>query len=701
LRQLRLVSLALLAAAATSQAAFARPFTVDDLVTLRRITELDVSPKGDRIALVVRNADVAANRGTTDLYWMKADGGAMTALTSDAAADGSPHWAPDGQSIYFLSSRSGSNQVWRIPVGAAGTGAAVQVTDLALDVEAMLLSPDGQRLALGFSVYPDCDTLACNRKRIDAADQSKVKARFYEDGMGFVRHWDTWSDGRRNHVFVVGLKDGKAAGEPLDLSRGMKADTPSKPYGGSEEWAFSPDGKTLVFTARDVGREEPWSTNLDLFQVPVDGSRPPVNLTTGNKATDTQPVFSPDGKTLAYLAMRRPQYESDRQFIELRDVASGAVRTLAEGWDRSAASVFFSTDGKTLYTVADDLGDHPLFAVDVASGKVKKLAGDGIVATPALAGSRLVFGRHNLTSPTDLFSIAADGSDLRQLTAINKEAMAGVELGKPEGFTFPGAGGDPVHAWVVKPVGFQEGKKYPLALIIHGGPQVSMGNLWHYRWNPQVYAAAGYATLQVDFHGSPGYGQAFTDAIRQDWGGKPLEDIDKGLAAAIARYPWIDGDNACALGASYGGYMINWIAGQRPDRFRCLVNHDGTFDNRIMYYGTEEMWFPEWEQGGPYWEAKENHERQNPVNYVDRWKTPMLVIHGELDYRIDKIHGLAAYNVLQRRGIPGELLLFPDENHWVLRPANSVRWHQTVLSWLDRWLRPASSATRDAPAPSR
>jgi dipeptidyl aminopeptidase/acylaminoacyl peptidase len=689
MRRLRFLALILLAATLPWSAALARPFTAKDLVTLRRITESEPSPKGDRVALVVRSTDFDANRGVTDLYLMKADGSGWTALTSDKAGDSGPRWSPDGGTLYFLTTRSGSSQVWRIPMGPNGPGAAAQVTDLALDVDAFLLSPDGKTLAVGLTVFPDCPTIACTAERLDAAAKSKVKARFYDDGAGFVRHWDTWSDGRRGHLFTVALQNGKAAGQPVDVSHGMKADTPSRPYGGAEEWAFSPDGKSLAFTARDVGRDEPWSTNLDVFLVPADGSGPPRNLTKANAATDTTPVFSPDGKTLAYLAMRHPGYESDRQYVELYDLASGTVRTLAEGWDRSVASAFYSRDGKTLYALADDLGQHPLFALDVASGQAKKLSGDGIVAFAGLAGDRLVFGRHSLTAPTDVYSVAADGSGLKRLTEINKDALAGIELGTPLEFTFAGAGGDTVHGWVVKPAGLAPGQKAPMALIIHGGPQVSMGNLWHYRWNPQVYAGAGFATVQIEFHGTPGYGQAFTDAIRKNWGGGPLEDLQKGLAAAVDRYPFLDGDNACALGASYGGFMINWIAGNWPDRFKCLVNHDGTFDSRIMYYGTEEGWFPEWENGGPYWQAAAEHEKYNPVNYVDRWKTPMLVIHGELDYRIDKIHGLATYNALQRRGIPSQLLLFPDENHWVLKPGNSLRWHDTVLAWLGRWLKPA------------
>jgi dipeptidyl aminopeptidase/acylaminoacyl peptidase len=672
------------------------PFTARDMHAMQRISDPRPSPDGRQIAYVVRTTDFAANRGRFDLWLVGVDGGGATRLTAHEAADTDPRWAPDGKSLYFLSSRSGSSQVWRMAVPGSDKD-AVQVTDLPLDVANPLLSPDGSRLAFSLEVFPDCPTIACTVERLAAQEKRQTSARVYDGG--FIRHWDTWSDGRRNHVFVAPIvsKNGSGkAGEPVDLAAGMWADAPSKPYGGSEEWAFAPDGKTLVFTSRLAGeknREEPWSTDLDLYQAAVDGSGEPRNLTDANPATDTQPVFSPDGKTLAYLKMLRAGFEADRFRIVLRDVASGKERVLAEEWDRSSDGVVFSADGKTLYTTAFDTGQAPLFAIDVASGRVSKLVTDGHVRSPQVAGDRLVFGRDHIRSPVELFTAKPDGSDVRQITQLNREKLASVLLGEAEQFSFKGANGDTVYSWITKPAGFDPQKKYPIALIIHGGPQGSSNNEFHYRWNPQTYAAAGYAAIQVDFHGSMGYGQAFTDAIRQDWGGKPLEDLQKGMAAALQRYPWLDGDRACALGASYGGYMVAWIASQWPDAFRCLVNHDGTFDQRMMYFGTEELWFPEWEQGGPYWLKAAEYERQNPVNFVDRWKTPMLVIHGGQDFRIPDNQGIGAFNALQRRGIPSRFVHLPDENHWVLKPGNSIFWHETVLGWLDQWLKnePASS----------
>jgi dipeptidyl aminopeptidase/acylaminoacyl peptidase len=363
---------------------------------------------------------------------------------------------------------------------------------------------------------------------------------------------------------------------------------------------------------------------------------------------------------------------------------------LTEAWDRSPGTLTFSPDGRTLLATADDLGNTSLFAIDAASGDVRRLLAEGTVRTPVLAGDRLVFGRDHLRSPVELESVALDGTDPRQLTGVNAPRLAAVQLGEPEQFTFAGWNGETVHAWLVKPADLAPNRKYPLAFLVHGGPQSSFRNEFHYRWNPQVYAGAGYAAVMVDFHGSAGYGQAFTDSIGHDWGGKPLEDLKRGLAATLARYPWIDAGRVCALGASYGGYMINWIAGNWFDGrgnspFRCLVNHDGTFDNRSMYYTTEELWFPEWEHGGPYFDNAAGHEKHNPALHVTKWKTPMLVIHGEQDFRVPDTEGIATFTALQRRGIPSKLLYFPDENHWVLKPANSILWHETVLGWLAEW----------------
>lgn len=673
-----------------ARAADGHAFTAQDLVSMDRVSDPQPSPDGQRVAFVLRTTDPAANRGRTDLWSVAIDGSDLRRLTTHEAGDNSPRWSPDGQFLYFLSTRSGSSQVWRLR--AAG-GEAEPVTKLPVDVGAFVLSPDGSRLAVGLAVFADCDTLQCTVDRLEAAEKSKASGKLYE--RLFVRHWDTWADGRRNHVFVVPV----AGGDAVDVMKGMDADAPSMPFGGAEEIAFSPDNREVLFTARIAGSSEPWSTNFDLFAAPVDGTTVPRNLTSANRAWDTQPVFSPDGGTLAYLAMQHPGYEADRYTVMLRAWPAGEPRALTASWDRSPSSVVWSADGKTLYAVADHLGQTSVFAIDVASGSAREALTEGSIHALAGAGGTWVVSKDDLRNPADLFRADLASGSLQRITRLNAERVAGIRFGEPEHISFKGANGDTVWAWLVKPVDFDPAKRYPLALLIHGGPQGSFKNEFHYRWNPQIYAGAGFAALAIDFHGSTGYGQAFTDAIRKNWGGWPLEDLKAGVAAALAKNPWIDGGRACALGASYGGFMINWIAGNWFDAkgeapFRCLVNHDGLFDQRAMYYSTEELWFPEWEQGGPYYEAAAEHEKWNPANFVTRWKTPMLVVHGALDYRVPDTQGIATFTALQRRGIPSRLLYFPDENHWVLKPQNSLQWHETVIGWLQQWTEPARTGRR-------
>jgi len=664
-------------ATAAGAASATHPFSVRDLVMMDRVSAPVVSPDGKTVVFVLRSTDLEANKGRTHLWAVATDGSGLRQLTTAAASDSSPVYSPDGGSVYFLTARSGSSQVWRLPLGG---GEAEQVTRLPLDVDSFQLSRDGKLLALSMAVFPDCADLACSKARLDERAASKATGRVYDHL--FVRHWDTWEDGRRNHVFVLPV----AGGTPIDVMKGMAADSPSKPDGGSEQYAFTPDGKGVVFGTKNLPRsEEAWSTNFDLFFAPVDGSAAPRDLTAGNPATDTQPVFSPDGKTLAYLAMKRAGFEADRQRIVLRAWPDGAERVLTEAWDRSPGEIVWSPDGKEIYASADNLGQHSLFAVDVASGKVRTLVSEGHVEAEVPAGDRVIYSLAHFRSPAELYVIGRDGSGARQLTAINAPRLAAVRMGEPETMTFKGAGGDTVYAFVMKPVDFDPAKKYPVAFLIHGGPQGSFGNQFHYRWNPQTYAGAGYGVVMVDFHGSTGYGQKFTDAISGDWGGKPLEDLKLGLAAALARNKWLDGDRVCALGASYGGYMVNYIAGAWPDRFRCLVVHDGEIDTRYSYFDTDELWFPEWEHGGTPWQNPAGAVKYNPIDLVKNWKTPTLVVHSEQDFRLPYTHGLAVFTALQRKGIPSKLLVFPDENHFVLKPQNSIQWHDTVIGWLDQW----------------
>ena len=660
-----------------------KPFTADDLVRLERVSDPRISPDRGYVAYTLRETDYAGNRGVQSIWISKLDTRTSRKITSGTGNSFSPRWGSD-HNLYFLSTRSGSAQVWQLDQNG---GDAQPVTALPLDIGAFLIAPDRKHLIFSADVFPEFGAdLAATKKRMDDVAAQKTTGMLYDKL--FVRHWDTWKDGTRSQLFSIALDaQGIATGAPVLLTQGIDGDVPSKPFGGDEEITFTPDGKTVIFSARIAGKTEPWSTNFDLYRVPVDGSAPPVNLTGTNAAWDTGPVVSPDGHTLAYRAMKRPGFEADRFGILLLDLAAGgAPREIDADWDRSAETLAWSEDGKTLYTTADDLGQKRVFAIDAKTGKARALTGDGTVEGADFAKDFMVVASNNLRGPTQLYRVALKGEAMPlALTQHNAAKLAATGFGDYEQFTFKGWNDETVHGYVVKPVGFEPGRKYPIAFIIHGGPQGSMGNHFHYRWNPQTYAGAGFAVVFIDFHGSTGYGQKFTDAISGHWGDRPLEDLQKGYAAALAKYSFLDASRAVALGASYGGYMINWIAGNWPQPWKALVNHDGVFDNRAMAYSTEELWFDEWENEGTQFEKPANYEQFNPVNHVADWHVPMLVVQGGKDFRIPTAQGISTFTALQRRGIPSQMLYFPDENHWVLKPQNSVQWHETVLAWIRKW----------------
>jgi dipeptidyl aminopeptidase/acylaminoacyl peptidase len=667
------------------------PFTADDLLRLQRIADPQISPDGRYVVFMLRATDMAANQVHTHLWLIDRDemNPPARVLALNAANDSSARWAPDSRAIYFLSSRSGSVQVWRLVLGAA---APMQVTDYGLDIMSLKVSPTGDRIAVSMDVIPECADLRCTQDALEAERKGSARgvrpagASVRSYTKLFVRHWDTWRDGTRAHLFVARLQADGRAGPPNDVSKSLDADVPSKPFGADEEFSFSPDGSRIVFAARIAGQSEPWSTNFDLFEAAVDGDGAPLNLTSSNPAQDTQPVFLKNGD-LAYLAADRPGFEADRLHIVVRDAASGATRVLGASWDRSVARLGVAGNGTSLLALVEDGGQEALFVIDALNGKPRKIVSSGEVGAFAAAKDAVVIAWANLAAPADLFVTHLSGGVPQRLTALNQALLAQRSLGAYEQFSFKGWNDETVFGYVVKPYGYAAGKRFPIAFIVHGGPQGSFQNIWNYRWNAQTFAGRGYGVVAIDFHGSEGYGQAFTDSISKDWGGKPLIDLQKGLVAAIERYPWLDGARACALGASYGGFMINWIAGNWPDGFRCLVNHDGLFDQRMMYYSTEELWFAEWENGGTYFDNPQSFEAFNPVNFVARWRTPMLVIHGEQDFRIPYTQGLATFTALQRRGIESKLVIFPDENHWVLKPADSLFWYTTVLNWLDAHLK--------------
>jgi dipeptidyl aminopeptidase/acylaminoacyl peptidase len=661
-------------------AAETHPFSIQDMLAMDRITDPRVSSDGKLAAFTVRVTDMDANKGRTDIHLLDLATKDVRRLTANDASDTNPRFAPDGKSLYFLSTRGGSAQVWRLPMNG---GEPEQITREPQDVDDFEVSPDGKNLLLAMAVFPG-KSPAETKQELDTREKAKRTGKVYDRLL--VRHWDSWKDGTRNHVFAFALPGGPAK----DLMMNMDADAPSRPFGGLDETAISNDGKTLIFTAKDEGTKEAWSTNFDLFTVPLDGSAAPKRMTT-NPAWDTNPRFSPDGKSLAYTAMSRPGYEADRFKIVVRDLATGTERSLdlrvddSKFGDRSPSSLMWSEDGKELFMTADHLGQKALFALDVATGKSRIVVGEGSVEAPQVVkGGRILYSVHSLLGPVELHAVPVAGGKAEKLTRINDAKVAAARFGQPEQFTFTGAKNEKVYGYIVKPADFDPARKYPVAFLVHGGPQGSFGNDFHYRWNPQFYAGAGYAVVMVDFHGSTGYGQAFTDAINGDWGGAPYEDLMKGLDAALKKYSFMDSSRMCALGASYGGYMINWISGQ-TDRFKALVVHSGNLDERMAYYDTEELWFPEWEHGGTPWEQKTTFTKHNPIDHVSKWKTPTLVVHGLKDFRVVYAQGLSTFTALQRRGIPSKLLVFPDENHWVAKPNNSLQWHETVRAWIDQY----------------
>jgi dipeptidyl aminopeptidase/acylaminoacyl peptidase len=678
-------------AIAQAPAAFARPINATDLATMRRIAAPTVSPDGRWVVYQLRETDLAANRGRTDLWLLdlrRAGAEPVRIASTPEHNEHDPRFSADGRTLYFLSNASGSDQLWRM---ALPDGTAERVSELGTDIAGYALAPAGDRIAIWADRDMACADFNCAER--PAAPTGQGSARVYDET--FVRHWDVWvTPGTRSRIFTFPMVDGRPQGAGTPVAPNLVGDSPGKPFGGGEDLAWSADGRTLFFTLREGGRTEPNSTNLDIYAVPAEGGAAPTNLTAANRATDTGPAVSPDGRWLAYTAMARPTYEADRLVIQLRNLATGETRALAGDWDRSVGSIAWAPDGRSLYVTAGEVLDTPLFRVDVASGRVTRLTQGGTVGNVSpLPGGSVLYTLNSLQAPDDLYRLDRRGGATR-LTAVNADHLAGLDPVSVERFSFTGANNDVVWGQIIRPA-VAAGERLPVALLIHGGPQGSFGNGWSSRWNPWVFAAPGYAAVTIDFHGSTGYGQAFTDAINRNWGGWPLEDLRLGLAAARREDPAIDTANACALGGSYGGFMANWIAGNWPDGFKCLVSHSGVFDQRAMAYETEEAWFTEWEFGGPYFEpaAAAQYERWNPVNFVQNFRTPMLVIHGERDFRIPYSQSLGLFNALQRRNVPSRLVVFPDENHWILKPQNSIQWYREVHGWLDRYLRQSPAPT--------
>jgi dipeptidyl aminopeptidase/acylaminoacyl peptidase len=670
-------AVAVLSAAALAPAQALKPLTFEDFIKIQRLTDPQPSPDGKWIAFVVTVMDMEANRGNSDIWIVPTAGGEPRRLTSAPGTDNNPRWSPDGMVIAFISTRSGAPQIWQIsPEG----GEPKPITSLSSGAAGIAWSPDGKKLAFASSVYPEAKDDEAQKKLAEAAEKSKVKGRVYDTL--FYKYWNAWRDRTRSHVFVVPAGGGKA----VDVTPG-DFDAPPMDLGGHLDYAFSPDGREIAFV-RNVDPELKMAigTNNDVFTTPSTGGR--ITAITTNKANDNQPSYSPDGKYLAYKAMARPGYESDKLDLMLFDRAKKTAVNLTAKVDVSVDETIWAADSSAVYFNTDEKGRNALYKVTIPGGTVERVMGDltfsGLGLLPGGLGFTMIAQAMNRPADVHLYDPAAKTA--RRITDMNKALLSGLEMNPAEEFWFEGGGKDKVHGWLVKPPAFKASKTYPLVLLIHGGPHGPWKDEFHYRWNTQMYAARGYVIAEINFHASAGYGQAFSDAIVGDWGGKPYEDIMKGLAYLRATYPFISKTVAGAAGASYGGYLINWIMGQ-TDAFKCLISHDGVFDLRSMWGSTEELWFPEWEQKGTPWTNPEQYTKWSPSYYVKNFKTPTLVVHSQNDLRVPLEQGLQLFSSLQRMKVPSKLLYFPDEDHFVNKPQNAALWWKTKLDWLAAWLK--------------
>ncbi|HEV2764820.1 MAG TPA: S9 family peptidase [Pyrinomonadaceae bacterium] len=653
-----------------------RPFTINELLVLRRVGDPQLSPDGRTVAFTITDTDKAANRRTTQIYLMPAEGGEPRQLTKETSSSASPRWSPDGRLLAFT--RGG--QIWTLNVA---TGETKQVTTLSTGADGPVWSPDGKWLAFVSTVYPECADDECNKRRAQQVSESKVKAKVIDRLL--FRHWTTWQDGMRSHVFVVP----SAGGAARDLTPG-DWDAPPFSLGGPPDYAFSPDSPELAF-ARNTDKVEATSTNADIWTVPVAGGEA-RNLTAANRAADLSPQYTPDGRYLAYRAQVRPGFESDRWRLMLYDRRTRQTRSVTEAFDAHVDGFTFTRDGSTVYFVAGERGRQPVFRLSLADGRVQKIISgvgmnDEVQVSPD--GRTLVFTRNTASRPSEIFRASADGSNVTQLTRVNEATLADHYLPAPEELTWEGAEGAQVHGFLFKPINFNPSRKHPLVVLIHGGPQGAWNDAWSYRWNPQIFASQGYVVFLPNPRGSTTYGQKFTDEISGDWAGKVFTDLRNGIAT-VAAYPYVDKERIGGAGASYGGYMVNWFAGHNDDprfRFRTLVSHAGVFNLTSMAGVTEELWFTTWEFKGMPWENPEMYARWSPHLFVKNFKTPMLVIHGELDFRVPVGEGFQLFTALQMMGVESKLLYFPDEGHWILKPQNSELWHNTVIDWLAKYLK--------------
>ena len=653
--------------------------TFEDLMAMQRVAEPQISPDGRFVAYSVGAADMDANRVARNIWVVSTSPGSQPRQLTQTGHDTRPQWSPDGKKIAFLSSREGTPQIYVMP---AQGGNAAKLTSLSTGADNEKWSPDGKTLAFTSSVFPDCPDDACNRSRDDAAEKSKVKARIYDHLL--YRHWTHWSDGKRSHLFLVPA----GGGTPRDLIPGADYDVPPDERGDPNDFAFSPDGKELCFTAV-TDRPEAISTNGDLFLVPVAGGEP--KRITDNPGFDGHPAYSPDGRFIAYHSQKTPQYESDRWRLMLFDRATGKHTEFAESLDRNVDEIVWSADSKRIYFTAADEIEQPVYEIVIDSGAPAQILKDTSNESVSISadGASLAFLRSSLAAPAEVFTARADGGAVQQLSRHNAARLGAIEMNSPETFWYEGAGGARIQGILIRPPRFDPTRKYPLLLLIHGGPQSSWTDSWGYRWDEELFAAPGYVAVMINPRGSTGYGQKFTDEITDDWGGRAYEDLMKGVDYVTAKYSFIDANRMAAAGGSYGGYMVDWMA-THTGRFKALISHAGVYDKFGMYGATEELWFEEHDMRGTPWTNVESYQKWSPSMYaaaLEKYKTPTLVFCGEQDYRVPYTQSLSFFTALQRQNVPSKLVVFPDEGHWILKPQNSQLWYKTFFAWLDLYLK--------------
>jgi len=675
-----------------------RPFTFEDMMKLKRINEPIVSPDGKWVIFSAVHVDLAQNTKIPHIWIVPIAGGESRQLTSDAGED-RPRFSPDGKWVAYISPKEGGSRIWLIGFDTATgsfTGEPRRLTSISTEADGETWSPDGKNLIFVSKVYPDCPDDACNKQRDEERAKFKVQARIYTTL--FYRHWNTYFDGKRSHIFVVSVDGGAAR----DLTPG-DYETPQFTVGGADGYDVSPDGKEVAYSSNHDPVPAA-STNNEIFIVPITGGE--ARKISNSPGSDETPRYSPDGKWIAWRMQKRAGYESDRFRLVIYDRKSGEIKNLTEDFDRWVESYVWAAGSSKIYFSAELEGESPLFVVlvkpesrfltndyglappDVPMLNLRRIAGgynDNLAISPD--GITLLFTRMSAQYPNEIYKIAM--KDAEPVTHMNDAILSQVTMTPIESFWFTGAHGDKVQGFMVKPPNFDPGKKYALKYVVHGGPQVPIGDEWSYRWNMELFAASGYVVIELNFHGSPGYGQKFIEDISGDWGGAPFEDLMKGLDYAEQKYPFIDKDRECALGASYGGWMLDWMEGHTT-RFKCMVSHDGMSNTEAAYGETEELWFPEWEFKGTPWTNREMYRKWSPILYATSFRTPMLVIHGQKDYRLDLAEGFEMFTTLQRLNVPSKMLYFPDEGHWVLKPQNSQLWYKTVGDWVDSYIGPGA-----------